>query len=113
MTETFRKEYPAMYILVKEDVPLGLAMAAVGHAAVAAYIKFVQNDPTPDATEWINGPFRKIVCKVNQKEFDHAKRLSLPYIVMTELSLDKAETALAFMPAKEFPVFFRFLKLYK
>lgn len=111
--KTFTKEYPAMYILVKDTIPLGLAMAAVGHAAVAAYHKFGVADTSPIVQEWFEKSFRKVVCKVTPEEFEHAKGIDLPHVVMTELALDKAETAIAFCPAKEFPKFLGFLKLYK
>ena len=63
-----------MYILVKETVPLGFAVVAVAHASLAAYLKFKDTD---NVKEWLSGPFYKVVCKVNEKEFNRAKRLQL------------------------------------
>lgn len=104
------KDYPKMYILVKDTIPLGLAMNAVGHSALACYLKF-KDDPIME--EWLNTSFRKVTCKVTEEEFERAKQRPEDHIVMTELTLDKAETAIAFKPAKEFHKFFNFLKLYK
>ena len=43
-------DYPKMYIVVKDTIPLGLAMAAVGHAALAAYLEF---KAAPIVEEWL------------------------------------------------------------
>lgn len=99
-----------MYILVKDTIPLGLAMNAVGHSALGCYLKF-KDDPIIE--EWLTTSFRKVTCKVTEEEFERAKQRPEEHIVMTELALDGAETAIAFKPAKEFHKFFNFLKLYK
>jgi peptidyl-tRNA hydrolase len=98
-----------MYILIKDDVPLGFAMVAVAHASLAAYLKF-QDDP--DVTEWLAGPFFKAVCKVNAKEFENAKQV-VDHIVLTESALGGREVAIALKPRHEWPKMFKFLKLYK
>ncbi len=43
-----------MYILVHEDIPLGIAMTAVAHASLAAYLEFKD---TPEVQEWLMGRF--------------------------------------------------------
>ena len=45
-----------MYILVRDDVPLGFAMVAVAHASLAAYLKFKDK---PDVQQWVSGPFSR------------------------------------------------------
>ena len=108
--EKYGGNYPKMYILVKDTIPLGLAMNAVGHSALACYLKF-KDDPIMG--EWLKTSFRKVTCKVTEEEFEKAKQRPEEHIVMTELTLDKAETAIAFKPAKGFHKFFKFLRLYK
>lgn len=98
-----------MYILVREDIPLGYAMVAVAHASLAAYLKFQH---TSEVTEWLSGPFFKAVCKVNAKEFENAKLVD-DHIVLTESALGNQEVAIAFKPREEWPKMFKFLKLYK
>ena len=56
-----------MYILVRDDVPLGFAMVAVAHASLACYLKFQH---APAVSAWLSGPFFKAVCKVNWKFLD-------------------------------------------
>jgi peptidyl-tRNA hydrolase len=38
-----------MYILVRDDVPLGFAIVAVAHASLAAYLKLKLYREPPDA----------------------------------------------------------------
>ena len=98
-----------MYILVRDDVPLGFAMVAVAHASLAAYLKF-QN--APEVAEWLAGPFFKAVCKVNAKEFENARAVP-DHVVITESALNNREVAIAFKPRPEWPKMFKFLKLYR
>ena len=98
-----------MYILVKEDVPIGLAMAAVAHAAVACFDEYV-NEPEMDV--WFRKSFKKVVCKVTDGEFKKAKTIDYR-VIMTESALNGQETAIAFCPREEWPKCFKFLRLYK
>jgi peptidyl-tRNA hydrolase len=45
-----------MYILVRDDIPLGFAMVAVAHASLAGYLQFQDE---PEVREWLQGPFFK------------------------------------------------------
>jgi peptidyl-tRNA hydrolase len=98
-----------MYILIKEDVPLGLAITAASHASLAMWLKFGARDET---IRWQTGPFRKVICKVNEKEFENAKKIE-DHVVLTESALDDQEVAIAFAPREEWPKMFKFLRLYK
>jgi len=98
-----------MYILIRDDVPLGFAIAAAAHASLAAYLQFRD---TPEVEEWLSGPFYKAVCMVDAKQFEDAR--SVPdHVVLTESALDNREVAIAFKPRREWPKMFRFLKLYR
>ncbi|MBU2709258.1 hypothetical protein KCM76_24900 [Zooshikella marina] len=98
-----------MYILVKDTIPEGVAILAAAHASLAMYLKFKD---TPEIKEWLSGPFYKVVCKVNEKEFENAKQYE-DSVLLTESSLDNQEVALAFKPRDEWPKPFRFYKLYR
>ncbi len=43
-----------MYILVRDDIPLGFAMVAVAHASPAGYLEFQDE---PETRQWLAGPF--------------------------------------------------------
>ena len=98
-----------MYILVKENVPLGSAIVAAAHASLAAYLKY---QDSPEVRQWLAGPFYKVVCKVSEGEFERAKSES-DHVVITESALDNQEVALAFKPRQEWPKAFRYLRMYR
>lgn len=98
-----------MYILVKDDIPLGFAMVAVAHASLAGYLKF---QDTAEVKEWLSGPFFKAVCKVNSKEFEKAKQVP-DHVIITESALDNREVAIVLKPREEWPRMFKFLRLYR
>ncbi|WP_374334532.1 peptidyl-tRNA hydrolase [Leeia sp.] len=98
-----------MYILVRDDIPLGFAMVAVAHASLAGYLKFKDS---PEVAAWLAGPFYKAVCKVNAKEFENAKAVA-DHLILTESALGQQEVAIVFKPRDEWPKMFKFLRLYK
>lgn len=98
-----------MYILIRDSVPLGFALTAAAHASLAAYLKFKD---TPEVSEWLSGPFYKVICKVNDKEFEAAKQFE-EYVILTESALGGQEVALAFKPREVWPKPFKFYRLYR
>lgn len=98
-----------MYILVRDSIDIGHAVLAVGHGVLAAHRMF-SGHRTYD--EWFTHSFRKVVCKVNDKEFEAAKEFE-GRVVMTESGLDGEETCIVFSPREEWPKPFRFYKLYR
>lgn len=98
-----------MYILIKQSVPLGLAMVAAAHASLAAYLRFKDS---PEVAAWLAGPFKKAVCKVDDAAFTAAKAAG-DLVVITESTLDHAEVALAFKPREDWPRAFKFFPLYR
>ena len=98
-----------MYILIRDDIPLGFAMVAAAHASLAGYLKFQES---PEVKEWLAGPFRKAVCKVSPKEFENSKLVE-DHLVLTESALDNQEVAIVFRPRNEWPKMFRYLRLYR
>jgi peptidyl-tRNA hydrolase len=98
-----------MYILVKDDLPSRMVPLITAHASLAGYLKF-ENEP--ETKEWVSGTFYKVICKVNEKEFEKAKNFD-DCVVLTESALDNQEVALAFKPRDEWPKPFQFYRLYK
>jgi peptidyl-tRNA hydrolase len=58
-----------MYILVLDDLPIGHAINTSSHAAVACTLRYLD---TPEVKEWLEDSFRKVTCKVTEKEFNMA-----------------------------------------
>lgn len=98
-----------MYILLKDDLSEGFAVLAAAHSSLAAYLKFQEDE---DMQQWVNSTFYKVICKVNEKEFEKAKEFD-DRVVLTESALDNREVAIAFKPREEWPKAFKFYRLYK
>lgn len=97
-----------MYILIKNDIPEGFAILAAAHASLATYLKFKDDS---DMQIWVTNTFYKVICKVNDKEFEKAKTFE-DSVVLTESALDHKEVAITFKPREEWPKPFKFYKLY-
>ena len=98
-----------MYILIKDSVPAGFAILAAAHASLACYLKFRE---LPDVATWLSGPFYKVICRVNDAEFEAAKSID-DSVVLTESAMNGSEVAIAFRPREEWPKVFKFYRLYK
>jgi len=98
-----------MYILIRDSIDLGHAILAACHATAACMREYKDD---PDMQAWLEGTFRKVVCKVNDKEFNRAKEFE-KRVVMTECALSNCETAIAFCPREEWPKPFTWYKLYR
>ena len=98
-----------MYILLKDSLPEGFAVLAAAHASLACYLKYQEYE---DMQTWVSGTFYKVICKVNEKEFEKAKSFE-DHTVLKESALDNQEVAIAFKPREDWPKAFKFYKLYK
>ncbi len=97
------------YNQVKDGLPSGQAILAACHATLACHLRFEDH---PEVQAWLGGAFRKVICRVDEAQFEAAKRYE-DHVVMTESALEGVETAIAFRPRAEWPKFFRFLPLYR
>jgi len=98
-----------MYILIKESTPLGFAVLGAAHASLACYLRFRDS---PDVATWLSGPFYKVICKVTDEEFEHAKTTE-DHVILTKSALDGKEIAIAFKPREESPKAFKFYRLFR
>ena len=97
-----------MYILVRDSIDPDMAIVSVGHASLACYLKYYGDYYM---REWAERSFKKVICKVNDKEFNRAKEFD-DALVITESSIDNEEVCLALCPRLEWPKQVRFYKLY-
>jgi len=97
-----------MYILIKRDVPDRFVPVIAAHASLACYKKF---EDDPQMKLWIEGIFKKVVCAVNDKEFENAKSEER-CLVLTESALDNKEVAVVFCPREEYSKQFKFFKMW-
>lgn len=99
-----------MYILVKEDIPDNFVPVITAHAALKSYVLF--KDKTINIEYWFKYSFKKVVCKVNDKELELAKKEFKEYCELTESNLNSKVVAVVFVPNYEFPKCFKFFKLW-
>ncbi len=98
-----------MYILVRESVPRGLGINAVGHVALSTYLKFKDH---PDTEEWLRESYRQVTCLVSDKEFESAKKAK-EFDIFYENDYNDEPVAMGFRPRREWPRVFKYLKLFR
>ena len=97
-----------MYILIKENVPDKMVPVIAAHASLACYKEYEYDE---SMVEWINSIFKKVVCKVNEKEFANAKAEE-KHVVLTESTLDHQEVCIVFCPRPEYAKQFKYFKMW-
>jgi len=100
-----------MYICIKEDIPVGIAMNSAAHASLMCHLKYQDNE---NYKKWLSQSFKKVTCQVTPAEFAMLKEVT-DSIVVTESRLNEQEVAVVLMPRPdiEFPEFVGLLKLWR
>lgn len=102
-----------MYIAVLDEFPDHMVPTPVAHSVLAAHLKF-QEDPIYEL--WLEFDFRKIVLRVNQKEFDKIAALPDVYLGHENSTLDARKSCAVVCPmsdAVDLPNVLKFAKLWK
>ena len=100
-----------MYICIKQDTPVGMAMNAAAHASLMCHLEY-QNDV--GYQEWLTTSFKKVTCAVTPAEFAMCKEV-VEHLVVTESRMNNAELAIVMCPRhdNEWPEFVNLLTLWK
>lgn len=100
-----------MYICIKQDTSVGMAMNAAAHGGLMCHLKYNEDDIYRD---WLKKSFKKVTCAVSDAEFAMLKTLPDSFVV-TESRLNNAELAVVLKPRQpnEWPDFVNLLKLWK
>ena len=99
-----------MYIAVLDQVPDFITPTLVAHAVLGAHLVF-QNIITYNL--WLNNSFKKVVVKVNQKEFDKIASLECVYLAHESTTLEGKKSCIVVCPRQETPNVLNFSKLWK
>lgn len=62
-----------MYIAVLDEAPDYMVPTLIAHSVINAHIKFITGPYKDQYQEWLNNSYRKVVVKVNRKEFEKIK----------------------------------------
>lgn len=111
-----------MYIAVLDEVPDHMVPVLVAHATLGAHMEFSQPALEQQGlyilnkcyyNTWLKTSFRKVVLRVNQKEFD--KILGLPYVhnAHENSTLDGKTSCAVVCPREETPRVLAFAKMWK
>jgi peptidyl-tRNA hydrolase len=100
-----------MYICIKQDTAVGMAMNAAAHAGLMCHLKYNEYS---SYKEWLDKSFKKVTCAVTDAEFAMLKTVE-DHLVVTESRLDNAELAIVLKPRhdNDWPEFVNLLKLWK
>ena len=99
-----------MYIAVLDSFPDNMTPTLVAHNVLSAHLKF-QDDP--DYKEWLKTSFKKVVVRVNQKEFQKISLLPMVHLGFESSCLNGKESCAVACPRKEVPNVLKFAKMWK
>lgn len=103
-----------MYIAVLDEFPDGMTPTLVAHAILGAHLKF-GNSPYDDGhryNAWLDGSFKKVTVRVNQKEFDKIAALPDVHIAHESNTLGGKPSCVIVCPRDEIPNVLKFAKLW-
>jgi peptidyl-tRNA hydrolase len=100
-----------MYICIKQDTAVGMAMNAAAHGSLMCHLKYYEDG---DYQQWLDKSFKKVTCAVTDAEFAMLKTVS-DHLIVTESRLDNAELAVVLKPRNDndWPEFVNLLKLWR
>jgi peptidyl-tRNA hydrolase len=105
-----------MYIAVLDEVPDHMVPVLVAHAVLGAHMYWTYSVTDVDLNvydEWVEGSFRKVVLKVNRKEFEKMRILAQVYEAHENTTLDGNTSALVLCPRAIWPNVVKFAKMWK
>ena len=100
-----------MYICIKQDTSVGMAMNAAAHGSLMCHLKYYGDG---DYQQWLDKSFKKVTCAVTDAEFAMLKTVE-DHLIVTESRLDNAELAVVLKPRNDndWPEFVNLLRLWK
>ncbi len=97
------------YIAVLDEVPNHMVPVLVAHAVLSAHMHFKCNLEYQD---WLENSFRKLVLKVNRKEFEKIKQLDNVYLAHENTVLNAEKSCIVVQPREEYPNVIKFAKMW-
>lgn len=100
-----------MYIAVLDEFPDFMVPTLVAHSILAAHLQF-ENDAVYQ--DWLQNSFRKVVLRVNQKEFDKIAALDHVYLGHENKTLNAKKSCAVVCPLDgDTPNVLKFAKMWK
>lgn len=99
-----------MYIAVLDEFPDYMAPTLVAHSVLNAHMKF---NSLPAYEDWFSHSFKKVVVRVNQKEFDKIAALPNVHLGHENTTLDRKKSCAVICPFYgDLPNVLKFAKLW-
>lgn len=107
-----------MYIAVHEDVDDFMVPALVAHAVLGKHLSIVKKTTTKlhdlEYFEWLDSSFKKVVVRVNQREFDKIASLYNVYSAYEKTQMQGKTSCLVWVYSEGgIPNVLKFAKLWK
>lgn len=108
-----------LYIAVLDDVPDFMVPTLVAHAMLGAHIQFYKNityqskDSLLEYKNWLVSSFKKVVLRVNNKEFNKIKMLEDVYLAHENSTLNGEKSCAVVCPRYDIPNVLKFAKMWK
>lgn len=105
-----------MYIAILDEFPDYMTPTLVAHAVLGAHKEFKAGYPAYhnlDYTDWFDKSFKKVVVRVNQKEFDKICALENVYQAHENNSLEGRKACAVVCPREDVPNVLKFAKMWK
>ena len=100
-----------LYIAVLDEVPDHMVPVLVAHAVLGAHIDF--NGSHPSYEEWLRDSFRKVLLKVNYKEFLKIQALDNVFLAHENTVLNGEKSCAVVSPRTEYPNVLKFAKMWQ
>jgi hypothetical protein len=105
-----------LYIAVLDEVPDFMVPTLVAHAVLGAHLQFYNRHGeglTPDYNIWLLNSFKKVVVKVNRKEFTKIVELPNVFLAHENSTLGGEKSCAVVCPRTEYPNVIKFAKMWK
>lgn len=102
-----------MYIAVLDEVNDFMVPTLVAHSVLNAHLWF--RDKWPEYNNWLENSFRKVVVRVNRREFQKIMTTIVCYYGHENTTLDGATSCLVVLPcdSENVPNVLKFAKMWK
>lgn len=100
-----------LYIAVLDSVPDHMVPVLVAHSILGAHLQFHGTHATYN--EWLKDSFRKVVLRVNRKEFDKISCVPNTYFGHENSVLDGTKSCAVVCPRTEYPNVIKFAKMWQ
>lgn len=98
-----------LYIAVHDEVPDHMVPVLVAHSMLGAHLLFESYFAYRD---WLKYSFKKVVLRVNQKEFDKIVKIDQIYLGHENTTMNGERSCIVLMPRSEYPNVIKFAKMW-